>query len=143
MEIEELRAKAKELGIKNYYNKKPETLTKEIEAIESGEPSPEQVKAPKAPKVSINITKADEAFFKSIGLQVEWLASLANRYDFSRFEYIHKFRAFRCYREDDHVEWIDVNELALSNNKQEITQILQKYQPLQKDKQIIKMLWRR
>jgi hypothetical protein len=45
----------------------------------------------------------------------EWLHDLAEQYGFDKFEYLHKFRAFRCYREGRHVDWVDINDLSLIN----------------------------
>lgn len=94
------------------------------------------------PSIKIDITEVDQKFFKSIGFDVEWLASIANRYNFDRFQYMTKFKAFRCYRGNNHLDWVSVNDLAMLNGKQELTEILLKHQPhTNKDKIIIKLPW--
>ena len=157
MEIEELRQLAKSKGIKYWHKKKPENLINEMLAknladrselvpwtdiFEQAPTSEAEVKAPKKPKIEISITEIDSKFFKSIGFKAEWLASIANQYDFNRFHYVAKFKAFRCYRDNKHCDWISVNDLGLINEKRELTEILLKHQPLQKDKRVIKLPWR-
>ena len=167
MEIEELRQLAKSNGIPHWHNKKRETLEKDLKlkAIKEGRglariktegsefidiTEPPDLNYTnlfdddklKKPKIQITITEKDSNFFKSIGFKAEWLASIANQYDFDRFHYVHKFRAFRCYQGNKHLDWISLNDLGLLNIKQELTQTLMKHQPLQKNKQIIKLPWR-
>jgi len=149
MVIEELRQLAKSKWIKHWHIKSPETLKEELGisddtckyCADEGCSVCEDNK-PVKPKIDIPITEDDSKFFKSIGFQVEWLASLANQYAFTRFHYVHKFRAFRCYQEKKHVDWISVNDLGLVNEHRELTQILLKHQSLNKKKQIIKLPWR-
>ena len=135
MDIEELRIKGKELGIKQAMNMKEETLLKRIDEIENPSPT--------APSIKIEVAEADQKFFDRIGLKSEWLASIANQYDFNRFQYAPKFKAFRCYRGDNQIDWISVNDLGLLNVNKELTQILLKHQNHNPDKQVIKLSWRR
>ena len=90
--------------------------------------------------LDIQMSKEDKSFLDSIGFKPDWLASLANQFNFTSFKYIHKFRAFRCYRERSHLDWIDVNELGMYQNRKELTKIMQHYQPLTKRNKII--TWR-
>ena len=145
MDIEEKRAYAKEtLGIKQAMNMKEETLDARITKAESDLKCDEVVEEIKTPSVKIDITEADKKFFDSIGLELEWLASIANRYNFNRFQYMAKFKAFRCYRDNNHLDWVSVNDLAMLNGKQELTTILLKHQPhSKKEKIIIKLPWSR
>lgn len=156
MNIEELRIRGKELGIKQAVNMKEATLLKRIAEIEViTNPSPDEytnifdeedeaeVEKPK-PSTQIDINETEQRFFDSIGFKVEWLASIANRYNFNRFQYIAKFKAFRCYRDGNHLDWISVNDLGMLNGKGELTQILLKHQNhSKKDKMIIKLAWRK
>lgn len=90
--------------------------------------------------LDIAMSKDDAEFLKKIGFKPDWLAALANQFDFTSFKYIHKFKAFRCYRDKKHCDWIDVNELSIYQIRKDITSILQRYQPLLKSKKII--TWR-
>jgi len=77
-----------------------------------------------------------------IGCELDWLTPLHERYGFEKFEYIHKFRAFRCYRDGLHVDWIDVNNLALINGKRRLEAIPMQHQPLSPKRAIINYPWR-
>lgn len=97
----------------------------------------------KASKVIVSMTDQEARILKSLGFKNEWLNSIANQYDFDRFQYMHKFKAFRCYKGNNHLDWISVNDLSTLNIHKEITHTLLTFQPLQKDKQIIKLAWRK
>ena len=154
MDLEELRAKGKELGITQAANMKESTLLKRIAEKETAydikeakviddiiaESKPDVVKAS---KVVVSMTDQEARILKSIGFKNEWLNSIANQYDFDRFQYMHKFKAFRCYKGNNHLDWISVNDLSTLNIHKEITHTLLTFQPLQKDKQIIKLAWRK
>lgn len=154
MELEELRAKGKELGITQAANMKESTLLKRIAEKEMAydikeakviddiiaESKPDVVKAS---KVVVSMTDQEANILKSLGFKNEWLNSIANQYDFDRFQYMHKFRAFRCYKGNNHLDWISINDLSTLNIHKEITHTLLTFQPLQKDKQIIKLAWRK
>ena len=150
MNVDELRAEAKAAGIKNHWNKKPETLERELYGGRIHEEKQEPAKGqgilpaqePKAPKLEVMITECDMKFFDTIGLKVEWLASLANQYAFTRFEYMHKFKAFRCYRGGKQVDWIDVNDLSLLNGGAHLFEIMQKHQPVEPRRAVINLKWR-
>lgn len=152
-----MRIELKESGVKQAMNMKEETILKkynemvpaltQIRNIDTktmfDNANPDKAKL-KPPSVQIDITEADKKFFDTIGLKVEWLASIANRYNFNRFQYAAKFKAFRCYQGHNQLDWISVNDLAMLNGKQEITTILLKHQPhTNKSKIIIKLPWRR
>jgi len=169
VEIEQLRITLKEHGIIQAMNMKEETLFKRRdELIEQGLFEPREAlkdkirdniealrpdalpeiiisdKVERKPKkgVQIVITEADKKFFDQIGFDIKWLYPIANQYDFDRFQYMKKFKAFRCYRGNSHIDWISVNDLGLLNVKKDLTEILLKHQPLNKKKQIIKLAWR-
>ena len=141
--IEQLRVKGKEMGIKQAMNMKEETLIARMNEIENEEVE-EVVEQPvaKSPSIQIDITKEDKLTLDKIGLKSEWLASIANRYAFDRFQYAPKFKAFRCYRGNNHIDWISVNDLGLLNVKKELTEIPLKHQNHNPDKQVIKLVWR-
>ena len=84
----------------------------------------------------------DSGYFTKIGFDTDWIIKLAQQYGFDRMEYVHKFRAFRCYKQEQHIEWTDVNELAILNGKRPLDVIVQKHQPLSKARQIIYRPWR-
>ena len=77
---------------------------------------------------------------EGLGFDFEWLRDLADKYEFDAFDYIEKFCAFRCIKNDRHIEWIDVNSLALLNGKQMLCKILNKHQPLGKSRKIIQAI---
>ena len=61
--------------------------------------SKEEVKKPRRkakPKYEVVCDEPDH--LKSIGFDMAWLGNLADQYAFDKFEYLHKFRAFRCYK---------------------------------------------
>tara|TARA_Y100001938_G_C8090566_1_gene434778 strand:+ start:2651 stop:2974 length:324 start_codon:yes stop_codon:yes gene_type:complete len=80
-------------------------------------------------------------YLETIGFDFDWLQKLADEYKFDKFEYVHKFRAFRCYQKNVHVEWIDVNMLAVKNGKRQLCEIMMKHQPLGKHRKIIYLPW--
>jgi len=146
--IEELRAKAKAAGIKSWHVKKPETLQKELEALEptpgpEKKPEPKPEPKPKVSKIQVLISKEDVIFLKSIGFKTEWIESLANQYNFNKFVYMAKFKAFRCYREGKHLDWMSINDFGLLHLKQELTRTKLTFQPLSTKRQVIKLPWRK
>ena len=54
-------------------------------------------------------------WLESQGFKFEWLDKLNADYGFDKFEYIPKFKAFRCYKEEQHLDWADVNDVAMLN----------------------------
>lgn len=78
----------------------------------------------------------------SIGCQLSWLDKLNEKYGFERFEYIHKFRAFRCYLDGHHVDWVDVNDLALINGHRRMENILLRHVQVDVKRAVIKYPWR-
>lgn len=152
-EIKEFRAKAKEAGITSWHLKSLDNLQKELdklgEKLKKDPPKlakPPQNNNPNEPNqeatgINIALSKDELKFLDSIGVKTEWLASLANQYGFTKFRYMAKFKAFRCYRENRHVDWIDVNDLALLNGSKQLIQIKQKHQQLPVKRRVIKLPW--
>ena len=144
-----MRVELKASGVKQAMNMKEATILKKYSelTIDRSEDATliglDADKADIRPSFEVNITKADEKLFKTIGFKAEWLASIANQYDFNRFVYIDKFKAFRCYQGNNHLDWIAINDLSMINIKKEITHSYLNPQPLQKDKMIIKLPWRK
>jgi len=153
VDIEQLRIKGKELGIRQAMNMKEETLLKRIAEAEVQEPKKDAMEAAiedssreeeKTLSVDLQIDDSSKSFLATIDFKYEWLDSIANRYNFNRFQYAPKFKAFRCYQDHNQLDWISVNDLAMLNGKQEITKIMLKHQPhTNKSKIIIKLPWRR
>jgi len=83
-----------------------------------------------------------EDWLKSSGFKFEWLNKLHEQYGFDKFQYLHKFRAFRCYKEEQHLDWIDVNDLALLNGERRIMEILLKHQQVSPKRAVIQYPWR-
>ena len=96
---------------------------------------------PSADFVVANLDHLGKQQLENIGFNFEWLRAIRKEYRFDGFEYVKKFRAFRCIQEGQHVEWIDVNTLALLNGKQALCVILNKHQPLSKARKIIQLPW--
>ncbi len=59
-----------------------------------------------------------------------------------KYEYLHKFRAFRCYKDGMHVDWIDINTLSLLNGGRRLEPILLRHQPVPPRRAIIEYPWR-
>jgi hypothetical protein len=97
----------------------------------------------KGQKAKLLIGDDDRRHLDAMGFDFAWLDGLSLQYGFDQFQYMHKFRAFRCYRDGKHLEWIDVNELALLNGKRELTQILLRHQQVDKSRRIIDLPWRK
>jgi len=91
--------------------------------------------------ILVQIEAESKKHLEAIGFEFEWLQTLGKLYKFDSFIYIKKFCAFRCTQEEQHVEWIDVNTLALLNGKQALCVILNKHQPLSKARKIIQLPW--
>lgn len=112
--------------------------------VKKPEVKPAEVKptvVPSADFVVANLDHLGKQQLENIGFNFEWLRAIRKEYKFDSFEYVKKFRAFRCIQEDRHVEWIDVNTLALLNGKQALCVILNKHQPLSKARKIIQLPW--
>ena len=84
----------------------------------------------------------EKPWLESSGFKFEWLDKLHEQYGFDKFQYLHKFRAFRCYKDEQHLDWIDVNDLALLNGERRIMQILLKHQQVSPKRAVIQYPWR-
>ena len=84
----------------------------------------------------------ERGFLETKGFDFSWLDMLNADYGFDKFQYIHKFRAFRCYKEGKHLDWIDINDLALLNGKRRIAEILLKHQQVSPKRAVIQYPWR-
>ena len=105
--------------------------------------SEEEVKKPRRkakPKYEVICDRQDH--LDEIGFDLKWLDGLAEQYKFNQFQYLHKFRAFRCYKDGHHVDWIDVNDVALLNGKRRLEEIKLRHQPVSPKRAVIKFPWR-
>lgn len=103
----------------------------------------EDVKPKKrAAKKKVEVVCSEPDYLKSIKFDMGWLQKVGTQYGIDKFEYIHKFRAFRCIKSDQHIDWIDVNDLALLNGERRLVQILLKHQPVSPKRAVIKYPWR-
>ena len=84
----------------------------------------------------------EKAYLTEKKFKFEWLDSLAAQYGFDRFEYLHKFRAFRCYSDGKHVDWIDINDLSLINGGRRLEEIRLKHQAVSPKRAVIQYPWR-
>ena len=104
--------------------------------------SEEPKKRTRKPKPQYELICDQLEYLKGIGCDVTWLDVLHKQYGFDRFEYLHKFRAFRCHKDGRHVDWIDVNDLALLNGKRKLELIMLRHQPVNPKKAVINLPWR-
>jgi hypothetical protein len=114
---------------------------KEVKKVQEVQEIKEVQEVQEVNAVNIVVSELQENHLKSLGFNFIWLHELADKYEFDRFDYIEKFCAFRCIKNDFHIEWIDVNSLALLNGKQMLCKILNKHQPLGKSRKIIQLPW--
>jgi hypothetical protein len=84
----------------------------------------------------------EKPYLIDLGFKFEWLYDLAEQYGFEKFEYIHKFRAFRCYRAGKHVDWVDINDLSLINGGRRLVEIRLKHQAVSPRRAVIQYPWR-
>ncbi len=138
MDVKELRAKAKAAGIRNWHNKKPENLIIELEGkprkLQEVDDTPDSYKKkkqaiPKKGEAIVNISDSGKTFLSSIGFDFQWIPPLINQFGLDRMNYIDKFMAFKCYKDGEHIDWIDVNKLSIRNGGRNLCQILNKHQP--------------
>lgn len=103
----------------------------------------EEVKPKKrVAKKKIEVICSEAEYLQGIKFDMDWLQKLGTQYGFDKFEYLHKFKAFRCYKSGQHVDWIDVNNLSLLNGGRRLVQILLKHQPVSPKRAIINYPWR-
>ncbi len=90
----------------------------------------------------VEVVCDEKAYLTQKKFQFEWLDSLAEQYGFDKFEYLHKFRAFRCYKEDRHLDWVDINDLSLINGGRRLEEIRLKHQAVSPRRAVIQYPWR-
>ena len=90
----------------------------------------------------VEVVCDEKAYLTEKKFKFEWLDSLAEQYGFDKFEYLHKFRAFRCYREDRHLDWVDINDLSLINGGRRLEEIRLKHQAVSPRRAVIQYPWR-
>ena len=97
---------------------------------------------PKKEDPPVEVVCDEREYLQEKGFKFEWLDLLASQYGFDKFEYLHKFRAFRCYRENKHLDWIDVNDLSLLNGGRRLDEIRLKHQAVSPKRAVIQYAWR-
>jgi hypothetical protein len=97
---------------------------------------------PKKETPSVEVVCDEQQYLLSRDFKFEWLDLLAAQYGFDKFEYLHKFKAFRCYREGKHLDWIDINDLSLLNGGRRLDEILLKHQAVSPKRAVIQYAWR-
>lgn len=97
---------------------------------------------PKKEAPSVEVVCDERQYLLSRDFKFEWLDLLAAQYGFDKFEYLHKFKAFRCYREGKHLDWIDINDLSLLNGGRRLDEILLKHQAVSPKRAVIQYAWR-
>jgi len=93
-------------------------------------------------KKKAEIVCDEKAYLTEKKFKFEWLNSLAAQYGFDKFEYLHKFRAFRCYKQDRHLDWVDINDLSLINGGRRLEEIRLKHQAVSPRRAVIQYPWR-
>ena len=114
------------------------------EVMEAVEPKVEAKKKgrPKKEAASVEVFCDEREYLLDKGFKFEWLDLLATQYGFNKFEYLHKFKAFRCYQKLKHLDWIDINDLSLLNGGRRLDEILLKHQVVSPKRAVIKYSWR-
>ena len=105
----------------------------------------EEVKKKGRPKKEtpfVEVICDERQYLLSRDFKFEWLDLLAAQYGFDKFEYLHKFKAFRCYREGKHLDWIDINDLSLLNGGRRLDEIRLKHQTVSPKRAVIQYAWR-
>ena len=97
---------------------------------------------PKKETPSVEVVCDERQYLLSRDFKFEWLDLLAAQYGFDKFEYLHKFKAFRCYREGKHLDWIDINDLSLLNGGRRLDEIRLKHQTVSPKRAVIQYAWR-
>ena len=92
---------------------------------------------PKKETPPVEVVCDEREYLQEKSFKFEWLDLLASQYGFDKFEYLHKFRAFRCYRENKHLDWIDVNDLSLLNGGRRLDEIRLKHQAVSPKRDVI------
>lgn len=142
-EINAIRQRAKDLSINNWQKGKIADLERMIakhseEALKEAESAPVEYQAD---FVIDGVSPSDESLFDSLGINYrKVLDGLAVKYGFTKFQYMGKFNAFRCYIENNHVDWADINDISRLSGGQDVMNILSKYS--KSPKPVIKMKWR-
>ena len=104
----------------------------------------ERVEPLNTPDTDIIIDKASLEQLSVGGFSIEWLMSLANRYNFDKIEYMAKFTGFRCYIDGRVVDTITANDLAsLNDNKRLIKKDGLAFRHVPKKQQVIQIPWRK
>jgi len=101
-----------------------------------------ETKRGRKPAAKYAVICEERGFLETKGFKFGWLDLLHEQYGFNKFQYIHKFRAFRCYKEGKHLDWIDINDLALLNGSRRIAEILLKHQQVSPKRAVIQYPWR-
>lgn len=81
-----------------------------------------------------------ETKLKNYGFSEKWLEALSIQYGFEKYEYLEKFKAFRCYKGGKHEDWIDINNLSVLNGEKPKAQIKQRHSKVQNP--VIQYPWR-
>lgn len=142
---EALIQEAKDLGVKTPHMLKPENLEKKIQEAKVRSQAPkEYVETDEKIELTtdISLNEFDKRYLDSIGFDLNWFASIANQYGIDRFEYIHKFRAFRAYKSGVHADWLSINDVGLLNNKRDMCEILLKHGNVSKERRVFNFHWR-
>ena len=138
-----IRAAAKEAGIEGWDTKKLGAVEKLLANHSEGSPEPEVEVV--EPELEVNYDAMIDPYqlkmLENTGFHIEWLKPLAVQYGFDKFQYLHKCRAFRCYREGKHLDWIEVNDLSNMNGLQDLIHSPYK-KPQLPQKPVIKLKWR-
>jgi len=93
----DIREKAKELGIKSYWNKKEDRLLKEIEEKENPQ------------GFSVDTSEDKKGYLKRAGIDLGRLACMAQELTADRIEYRAHKKAFECFKKNKTIEFISIS----------------------------------
>lgn len=108
MDIEELRAKAKEAGIKSYWNKKPEKILAEMGFNMEKEPLKMRPMLGKSKEFELIIDQGQD-YLKRIGFDKSELIQRAQDMTADKAVYSHKYRTFQLYKNNKHFDNLSIN----------------------------------
>lgn len=95
-----------------------------------------------APKLEVMIADDHKDEIVTLGFDMEWLEKIAKKHKITKFEYVNKLKAFRCYQKERHADWLSVNDIAHINGQKDIVDINLHYQVPAKDNQVFDLRWR-
>jgi len=113
MTLEEKQKYAKEtLGLTQAYNMSEATLDSKIKEcneklVETREPKGHK-QTIDAGAIKVVVDDNGKEYLDTVEFDYEQLESRASELGFEKLEYINKHRAFKCYKQGQPVDWLDI-----------------------------------